>query len=51
MVEYDRGGIYSAPPFSVNEDGLKVVTVMLGYLIMGKDDLVLDMPIVYDPGK
>lgn len=42
---FDRGAIYSAPPFSVNTDRHKFVTVVLGYLLMGEADLGYDTTI------
>jgi hypothetical protein len=45
---FDRGAIYSAPPFNVNEDGRKFVTVVLGYLLMGDEELGFDTTIVRD---
>ena len=45
---YYGGGIYVAPPFSVNEDGLRFVTVVLEYLLMGNDELGFDATIVRD---
>jgi hypothetical protein len=45
---FDRGDVYTAPPFSVNEDGRKFVTVVLGYLLMVNDDLGFDPTIVRD---
>jgi hypothetical protein len=45
---FDRGDIYTAPPFSVNEDGRKFVTVVLGYLLMANDDLGFDPTVVRD---
>ena len=32
LIIVDRGEIYAAPPFSVNADDPRFVTVMLGYL-------------------
>ena len=46
--KYDRGGIYAAPPFSVNEDGRRFVTVVLGYLLMGDDELGFDTTVARD---
>jgi hypothetical protein len=48
---YDRGAIYTAPPFNVNEDGRRFVTVVLGYYLMRDDDLGFDPSIVRDGKK
>jgi hypothetical protein len=46
--KFDRGAAYAAPPFSVNQDGQKFVTVMLGFLLMTEEELGYDTTISKD---
>ncbi|TGZ76577.1 hypothetical protein EX30DRAFT_375391 [Ascodesmis nigricans] len=48
---FDRGAIYAAPPFSVNQDGQRFVMVVLGYLLMREEELGYDTTICKDGGK
>lgn len=45
---FDRGAVYSASAFNVNDDGLKFVGVVLGYLLMNECHLGLDPTVIYD---
>lgn len=45
---FDRGAAYAAPPFSVNQDAQKFVTVVLGYLLMTEEELGYDTTISKD---
>jgi hypothetical protein len=48
---FDRIDIYAVPPFSVNEDGRRFVTVVLGYLLMANDELGFDPTIDRDTDR
>jgi Fungal protein kinase len=51
LWEFDRVGGIASAPFDVNKDGLRFVSVVLGYLWMDKEQLGFDPTILKSDGK
>ncbi|KAH7011997.1 hypothetical protein B0J12DRAFT_778670, partial [Macrophomina phaseolina] len=46
LWEFDRVGCIASPPFDINKDGLRFVSVVLGYLRMDEEQLGFDPTIL-----